>query len=156
MAADEHEQALEVYLYKHIPISKAMGLTAISASTQRVCLSAPLEPNINHKSTVFGGSLQAVATLACWSLLHLNLKGMSQPAEIVITSSTIDYIKPVTGRFEAEASLPDATRWAQFTKTFARHGRARVRLSAYIRQGADIAVDYSGSFAALPPTVLQK
>ncbi len=150
MATDDHAEALELYLYKHIPLSKAMGLTAISASPHRVCLSAPLEPNINHKSTVFGGSLQAVATLACWSLLHLNLKDMGHPAEIVITSSTIDYITPVTGRFEAEACLPDDSRWAQFTKTFDRHGRARVRLSAHIRQGADIAVDYSGSFAALP------
>lgn len=149
MATDEHAQALETYLYKHIPISQAMGLTAISASPQRVCLSAPLEPNINHKSTVFGGSLQAVSTLACWSLLYLNLKDMARPAEIVITSSTIDYIKPVTGRFEAEASLPDATRWAQFIKIFERRGRARVRLSAHILQDADIAVDYSGSFAAL-------
>ena len=54
---------LEKYLHKHIPISSAMGVKVDVASSERVVLSAPFLNNINHKQTVFGGSLHAVATL---------------------------------------------------------------------------------------------
>jgi len=48
---------LEDYLWEHIPISKAMGVRVDSASLEKVILEAPFTNNINHKKTVFGGSL---------------------------------------------------------------------------------------------------
>lgn len=141
--------AVEDYLHKHIPISGAMGVTAAFASKGRVVLRAPLLANINHKSTAFGGSLQALATLSCWTLLHLNLRHEAKAGEIVITSSNINYIRPVTKDFEAEASLPEGSRWPVFLKTFERHGRARIQLTASIVEDDELAVDYTGSFAAL-------
>lgn len=150
MTTGTPEAQLEAYLYKNIPLSRAMGLSAVCATPERIVLSTPLEPNINHKSTAFGGSLQAVATLACWSLLYVNLQDLARPSEIVITNSNIDYIKPVTGRFDAVANLPEPTRWNHFRKMFDRRGRGRIRLAAHILQDGDMAVDYTGSFAALP------
>ncbi len=140
---------IEDYLHENIPISKAMGVRVVVASPTEITLAAPLGPNINHKRTAFGGSLQAVATLACWSLLHINLRDQADPSEIVITNSNIDYIRPVTGDFEASASLPDARRWEVFRTTFDRRGRARIQMSANILQDGELAIDYTGSFAAL-------
>jgi thioesterase domain-containing protein len=40
----------------------------------RLTLKAPFAPNINDKGTVFAGTLNAVATLAGWSLLWLILR----------------------------------------------------------------------------------
>lgn len=57
-------QALEQYLHDHIPLSKAMQVSVLEASQERVILMAPLAPNINHTESVFGGSASAVATLA--------------------------------------------------------------------------------------------
>jgi hypothetical protein len=46
--------AVEAYLRQHIPISHAMGIRVVQADLQRVALSAPLEPNLNHRSAVDG------------------------------------------------------------------------------------------------------
>lgn len=140
---------LETYLHTHIPISGPMGVTVAEANSRQVVLRASLEANINHKSTAFGGSLQALATLSCWTLLHLNLSTSTKPGEIVITGSNISYIRPVTRDFEAVATRPDATSWHTFLKTFDRRGRGRIQLSAHIFEDDELAVDYAGTFAAL-------
>lgn len=145
------QKDLQDYLFSHIPISKAMGAEVIEASNKTVAVKAPLSTNINHKSTAFGGSLQAIATLSCWSLLHINLRGMTNTGEIVITNSNIDYIKPVTADFTAYASLPDERRWQQFIRTFERRGKARIQLTAHIYQDDELALDYTGTFAAIAP-----
>src|SRR5262245_21829556 len=68
--------ALEVerYLHQNIPLSAAMGVRVGSATPHRVELAAPLAPNINHQSTVFGGSASALAMLSAWTLVHLGLR----------------------------------------------------------------------------------
>lgn len=97
------QTSLKTYLQSHIPISEAMGVCVEHASKEKVILTAPFANNINHKKTVFGGSLHAVATLACWSLLHLNL----EEVQIVITRSEVDYRAPVDGDFKAECVLQE-------------------------------------------------
>ena len=47
---------LEKYLHEEIPLSKAMAVSVTHASADRVELSAPLGPNINHRDTVFSSS----------------------------------------------------------------------------------------------------
>lgn len=144
------EKLLEAYLHEHIPISEAMGIKAEHASLHKVVLKAPFSNNINHKKTVFGGSLHAVATLACWSLLHLNLKNeINQPTQIVITESHVSYQAPVDSDFKAECVLPDNTIWQRFLKMLRLRGKARIPLSASIYHKNRLCVDYSATFAAL-------
>lgn len=141
---------LEKYLLQHIPISAAMGVKVVSASPQQVILSAPFANNINHKNTVFGGSLHAVATLACWSLLHVNLIELKDKNfQIVIASSEISYTAPVTSDFKAECNMPDSSEWEKFQKTLLKKGKARLNLTAKIFQGSKLCVSYSGVFVAL-------
>lgn len=64
-------KSLEKYLHEHIPLSKAMQVSVIEAGQNKVILSAPLAPNINHVGTAFGGSESTVAILAAWSLPHV-------------------------------------------------------------------------------------
>ena len=142
-------EQLQTYVERNIPIASAFGAKVMEIGSDTLTISAPLSANINHKRTVFGGSLQAVATPACWSLLHHKLRGSTDPGEIVITNSSIDYITPVTGDFVATAALPNPERWQQFLKVFDRRGKARLQLQAQIYQGEDLAVDYTGTFAAI-------
>lgn len=58
-----NEKHLESYLYQHIPISKAIGIKALHASTDKVILATPFSNNINHKKTIFGGSLRCNISL---------------------------------------------------------------------------------------------
>lgn len=142
------KNSLENYLYTHIPLSSSMGIKVDQASTQLVVLNAPLAPNINHKKTVFGGSLHAVATLACWSLLHLLLADVDK--QIVITSSEIQYLAPVTMDFKTECRAPNVADWEHFIKAL-KKGKARIKLGAQIFQDGRLCVDYSGVFAAIQP-----
>src|SRR5580693_3454554 len=96
---------IENYLYAHIPLSKAMALRVDSATPEKVQLSAPLAPNINHRETAFGGSVSALAILAAWTLLYLRLDAAQQKTRLVIRSNTMRYDAAATGDFSAAAKL---------------------------------------------------
>lgn len=138
---------LENYLWEQIPISRAMGVKVNMASPEKVILEASFAPNINHKKTVFGGSLHALATLSCWTLLHLELQG--EPVDIVIANSEIKYLAPVSQDFKAVCFHPDKKEWDFFLKMLLKKGKARVVLKAKIFQDDKLCVDYSGTFAAI-------
>lgn len=144
------EQSLQKYLHHHIPLSGAMGVIVKEASKSRVVLQASFEKNINHKQTVFGGSLHALTTLACWSLLHLRLNEMGcEGFQIVIAHSEIDYLQPVTDDFKAECEWIDGENWERFLKIFQKKGKARLELDAKVLEEEKLCVDFKGIFVAL-------
>ena len=140
---------LEQYLHEHIPISSAMGVSVLDAASDVVRVQAPLEPNINHRATVFGGSASAVATLAAWSLLHLRVRDAGLDAQLVIQRNAMDYERPIHGTFTAEARLADPERWERFRKTLARRGRARIRVESVLIFAGESAGHLTGEFVAL-------
>lgn len=144
------EEVLETYLWAHIPLTKAMGIKSELATSQKIVLSAPLSLNINHKLTAFGGSLHSIATLACWSLLHVNLKKLGfEKAQIVIAKSEVSYLIPVNSDFKAECCFSDSLEWDKFFKTLTRKGKARIELKAKILQDMKLCIDYTGTFVAI-------
>lgn len=143
-------QVLEEYLLKNIPLSSAMGVRVESITSEKVILNAPFSNNINHKQTVFGGSLHAVATLACWSLLHVHLNEIyGNKVQIVIANSEIQYLAPVASDFKAECSMPNIIDWEKFIKIFDKKGKARIKLKGKIYKEDQLLVDYSGTFVAI-------
>jgi thioesterase domain-containing protein len=144
-----NERQLESYLHQQIPISKAIGIKALYASLEKVILAAPFSNNINHKKTIFGGSLHAVATLACWSLLHLNLKNKNLKNQIVITQSETNYHLPVDADFKVECELPDQEDWKRFIKILNAKKKGRIHLSARIYHQEQLCVSYRAAFAAI-------
>ena len=74
---------LQAILHTEIPISKEIGITMGTYDNGCLVLHAPLAPNINHKDTAFAGSLNAIATLAGWSLVWLLLDEASLRGKIV-------------------------------------------------------------------------
>lgn len=147
---DNLRTILDDYLLEHIPISKAMGVKVKIASQEKVVLEAPFINNINHKKTVFGGSLHAVATLSCWSLLHVNLIELfKEPVQIVISSSKVEYLAPVTKDFASECCRPEREEWEYFLKMLNKKGKGRVNLQARIFQGDCLCVRYLGTFVAI-------
>lgn len=142
------EADLELYMHQNIPLSQALGIHVDSASPQKIVLTAPFSKNINHKKTVFGGSLHAVATMACWSLIYINLENL-QAFDIVITSSSVHYLKPVTCDFTVICEKPEDTKWNRFISALSQKGKGRIVLCATISQDGKLAVAYEGTFAAL-------
>ena len=140
---------LEDYLHAHIPLSAAMQVTVVAVEASGVTLAAPLAPNINHRDTVFGGSASAVAILAAWSLLHTRMRAEGVAARLVIQSNAMDYLLPIAGDFTARSVLAESDQWPRFMRTFARMGRARLRVTAELESDGQVAARLSGEFVAL-------
>jgi thioesterase domain-containing protein len=124
---------LEQFLHEHIPLSKAMGVQVRKSNDDHIVLSAPLTPNINHLSTVFGGSASAVAILAAWALLYVRLKQARLPSHLVIQRNTMKYERPIAGKFIAFSSMEDPSAWKRFQEMLKRKQRARISIKVTIR-----------------------
>jgi thioesterase domain-containing protein len=141
---------IERYLHEHIPISRALGVTVIRADAGGVELRAPLAPNINHRSTVFGGSAISVAILAAWTLVHLWTLDLHRLGRyrVVIHRSAMDYLAPLQGDFSAICT-PPSDALERFTGTLERHRRARVDLTARVTTGDRDVGSFAGSYVAI-------
>ena len=142
---------LENYLYTQITLTKSTGIQAKHVSKDKILLSAPIEYNYNHIKTAFGGSLYIVATLACWSLLHVNLQERYPSAQIVIHHSHVEYPAPIKNDFQALCLTPEAPIWERFFLLLEKKHKARILLHAKIYQEGILAVDYQGSFVVINP-----
>ena len=143
---------LQQYLHDRIPLSRAMAVSVARAETGRgVVLRAPLGPNINHRDTVFGGSAAAVATLAAWSTIRVELQAASQPGRIVIRRSTMDFEKPIAGDFAAESTPPELPEWERLLAALRRGRMGRIVVRSVLScEGARVGA-FDGEFAVMPP-----
>lgn len=126
-----------------------MGVSVIEARAELVRLAAPLEPNINHRSTLFGGSASAVAILAAWTLLHVRLSDQTLANRLVIQRNTMDYQRPITSNFIAETVAPDPDSWARFLSIFERKQRSRISLTVNLYCESRLSGILEGHFVAL-------
>jgi thioesterase domain-containing protein len=117
---------------QQIPLTKSMGLQLLEWDGTALLLSAPLAPNSNHQGTGFGGSLYGVGVTAAWSVAELALADLQLEGTVVIQTGTIEYMSPVDGDFYSVCRLPDGEMPDHFRKSLARHGRARLELTAEI------------------------
>ena len=138
---------LQEVLYHEIPLSQAMGIEVRNYSGDSLTLSAPLSPNINHKSTAFGGSLYNISVLTGWGLLYIKLKENGIVGQIVIQKSAIDYILPVEHDFCATSTITDITQFERFIRVLRRKGRARIGLNVNILENSRAAVVFNGTYA---------
>lgn len=140
---------LESILHHDIPLTRDMGLTVLDWHDQQLRLHLPLEANVNHKSTMFGGSLYCAAVLAGWGWLHLRLREEGiEDGHIVIQEGQISYPLPVTMDAIAICQAPGAAQWKKFLAMYRRYGRARLTLQSRIvnAEGAEDAVTFSGQY----------
>ncbi|NIQ94298.1 MAG: thioesterase [Desulfuromonadales bacterium] len=143
-------EAITAYLHEHIPITAHLGVRVEVWDGETVRLAAPLEPNLNHRCTAFGGSLSALAILAGWTVLHLKLRAAGLRCRLVIQKSAFDFVEAVESDFAAVCQAPAEESWTRFVTTLRRRGRARIRLQAKVETAAgDPGGHYEGSYVAL-------
>jgi len=140
-------QKIEELLHSKIPITRAMGVRVEDYDGHRLVVTAPLDANVNHLGTAFGGSLNALAVLSGYGLLWLELQ--DSECHIVIRSSSISYDRPVTGEILAICVRPEDEALGEFKRTFHERGKARISLAATIEEQGIIAVRFQGIFVAL-------
>lgn len=136
----------EQFFHTRIPITRAMGLRVITADTERFVVEAPVAVNHNHMHTGFGGSINAVATLAGYGRLWLRLR--ERAAEVVIVESTIRFLRPVTTTIRATCSGGEIEAFADDVDVM---GTARIRLQVIVAEDEIISAEFRGTFAAVRP-----
>ena len=144
-------QGLEAFLHEKIPLTRAMGLHVAESNGRRLVFEAPLDKNINHLGTAFGGSLHALPTLVCYAGLWTLLREAGFDGHVVVKRSQAFYRTPVKGKLRAVWERPSAATVKVFLHDLQRHKKARMDLSAFV-EGASSdkpAVEFTGSFVAL-------
>lgn len=140
---------LQQYLHRHIPISSAMRISVTAASPDSVELRAALAPNLNHRSTAFGGSVASLAVLAAWSMLRIGLDGITPVPQIVVQRSTVEYMTPIRSDFDAMCRRPSEDSWQRFMQALNRRGRGRLKLLVDVRCDGVPAGHLTGEFVAM-------
>ncbi|HWI54170.1 MAG TPA: YiiD C-terminal domain-containing protein [Desulfobacteria bacterium] len=146
--ADMNEKEFEEFLHRRIPITKDMEFNVEEFKTTKVRIGAKLLPNINHKSTAFGGSINSLTTMCGWALVFSNIKTLDPNAHIVIQKSSIAYLKPIDKDFTAECELIDETVRDNFLEMYEQQGKARMEVRVFIRDGEKILAEFCGYYVA--------
>lgn len=140
------ELEAEQYFHQQIPITRAMGVRVVAHDESQFIVEAPVALNSNHLGTAFGGSINAVATLAAYGLLWLELR--EQAAHVVVAESSIRFLLPVRETIRAICPRPDPEEWAAFQVRFAEKGKARLKLRVNVTEAGQTAAEFEGTFVA--------
>src|SRR5688572_6126836 len=136
----------EKYFHERIPITRAMGVRVVTHDEHGFAVEAPVALNSNHLRTAFGGSINAVATLAAYGLLWLEL---DNPAvHVVVAESSIRFLRPVRETIRAICQRPGPEEWKAFREEFERVRKARIKLRVKVIEDAQTAAEFEGTFVA--------
>jgi len=145
---NNNNSQLEAILRHEIPLTEFMGIEVFKYNGKTLSLRAPLAPNINHKSTAFGGSLYSLAVLAGWGFLYLKFQEKDLASTIVIHNSHISYDRPVSGEIVATCMAPEDKELEKFFTIYERKGKARISLHSIIMHDMQTAVTFTGNYVA--------
>jgi len=137
---------LQEILHSEIPLTKHIGIQVGEHTNLSLSLHAPLENNINHKCTAFGGSIYSVSVLSGWGLLYLLLKEHNLSGHIVIQESNTKFIKPVTTKITATCSFNSTDQCDKFINMYKRKGKSRISLASTIKCNNETAVIFKGTY----------
>jgi thioesterase domain-containing protein len=141
-----HLQELNDYLTRHVPLFRAMQARLERCDATGLALAAPLAPNVNDKGTAFGGSMAAIAALTGWAITTIILRVHGESAEIVITDSTLKFLRPVRETIVAECVPPDAAAVEKFIQRYRQRGKARWAVEVVVRADGEPAMTFSGHY----------
>jgi thioesterase domain-containing protein len=136
----------EKYFHEQIPLTRAMGVRVAANDESGFTIEAPVALNSNHLRTAFGGSINAVATLAAYGLLWLEL---DNPAvHVVVAESTIRFLRPVRETIRAICQRPGPDKWKEFREEFEQVGKGRIKLRVAVLEAEQTAAEFEGTFVA--------
>ncbi|MEK6246860.1 MAG: thioesterase domain-containing protein, partial [Planctomycetales bacterium] len=93
---------LTSYVHKQIPITKAMGIEVTAYCGKAVHAAAPLQQNINHQESAFGGSIATLGIVTGFVIVMASLRAHDKVANVVIQHSETEFSKPALGNMESE------------------------------------------------------
>ncbi|MGD8782723.1 MAG: YiiD C-terminal domain-containing protein [Ignavibacteria bacterium] len=137
------------YLYENIPITKHLGIEVKEFSDLSIKLYAPLEKNINHRESAFGGSISSLVILSGWTLLHLKLLEAGIDCHLVIQKSTTDFLLPAFADFETECKILNEDVWDVFLYILEKKNKSRIILKSQVSSENKVIGTHEGVYVAL-------
>jgi thioesterase domain-containing protein len=123
-----------------------MGLRVVANDETGFVVETPVALNSNHLRTGFGGSINAVATLAAYGFLWVELNDAA--AHVVVAESSIRFLRPVRETIRAVCLRPGADELATFRNEFASQRKGRITLRVHVVEAGERAAEFQGSFVA--------
>lgn len=142
---------ITAYIHQNIPVTQAMAIRILEFAEGAVRAFAPLHENINHRETIFGGSLATLGIVTGWALTWATLKSWDLPARVVIQDSRTQFIKPAAGDVESSTMSIEPAEWELLRTSIDRHGKGRLKVDTDIMCGTRRVAVHSGIYVALPP-----
>ena len=140
---------ITTHLHTQIPMTRQMGILVTRFDETEVETAAPLEANINHQQSAFGGSIAALGIVTGFVAIWGNLQSRGIQAELVIQHSETDFSKPALGDMEARSRTLSSTAMEEFTKTLEKNGRARILVTSDIFAQGKLIASNTGTFVAI-------
>ena len=141
-------QEINDYLNHYVPLFTAMQARLLRCDDSGLAITAPLAPNINDKGIAFGGSMAALAALTGWALTRSMLDAHGEHAEIVITESTLKFLKPLREDIVTECARPDPATTEKFLHSLRQRGKARWTVEVLIRSNGEPVMTFIGQYGA--------
>lgn len=143
--------ALQHVWHETIPMSKAMGLGISYYDGKQLLTYCDAKFNKNLHNTMFAGSIYTLATLTGWGWVYLTLAEYQDQlqGDIVLAEANIRYHTPIKGLVYGQVVESDVS--GAFDN-LARGKNARIKLTANIYSGENIAATFTGSYFVLPKT----
>ena len=146
-ATEDVIRAAEKFFHERIPLTRAMGLRVVRDQAHGFAIEAPVALNYNHLHTAFGGSINAVATLAGYGFLWLALR--DEAVQVVLGASSIRFLQPVRESIRAVCIEPEPGELAVFRERLRDKGKAGITLRVRVEENGILAADFEGEFVAL-------
>ncbi|MDQ6808073.1 MAG: thioesterase domain-containing protein [Verrucomicrobiota bacterium] len=144
----DEAKASQDFFHAQIPITRAMGVQVVAADTKRFVVEAPVALNHNHMQTGFGGSVNAIATLAGYGCLWMRLR--ERAADVVIQESSIRFIRPIVKTIRAVCDVAAVERLPAFLEEVRANTTGRIKLTVRVEENGIAAAEFRGTFVALP------
>lgn len=145
---------LQQYVYEHIPIIKTNNFKIEVKDKNIVCVKGSYQEHINHRESVFGGSLSTALTLSAWGYVRLLMEDKNlAKAIIVIKRQEVEYLKPVTKDFVSYSKPVEPEALTKFFTTLTKFKKARLNIEAYVThaEDGDILTNFQGEFVVVLP-----
>ncbi len=139
--------SLQDYIYEHIPIIRDNRFEIVEG--QELVVGGRYADHINHRNSVFGGSLSTALILVSWASFRRWLAGAGYAdAIIVIQSQQVQFLEPVTRDFCAKAHELVPKEKSRLLAMLTRFGKARTTMVSWVTHTDDseILAEFSGEF----------
>jgi len=127
------EEDIQDYIFSHIPIVKTNGFEIQAQQGNKILVFGKLKDHINHRNSVFGGSISTALTLAAWAgVRSLIPQHQRSSTVVVIQSQKVEFTKPVLADFLAENETISEQKVARLFSNLDRFGKARITVKAHL------------------------